>query len=38
VRSFIFGILFTITETPADLRLHLVIDNYATHKHSKVKT
>ena len=25
-------------ETPADLTLHLVIDNYATHKHSKVKT
>ena len=26
------------TETPGDLTLHLVIDNYATHKHSKVKT
>ena len=25
-------------ETPGDLTLHLVIDNYATHKHSKVKT
>ena len=25
-------------ETPADLTLHLVIDNYATHKHLKVKT
>jgi len=25
-------------ETPADLTLHLVIDNYATHKHPKVKS
>ena len=24
-------------ETPADLDLHLIVDNYATHKHSKVK-
>jgi hypothetical protein len=24
-------------KTPADLTLHLVIDNYATHKHPKVK-
>ena len=24
-------------ETPADLDLHLVVDNYATHKHAKVK-
>jgi transposase len=24
--------------TPADLTLHLIIDNYATHKHSKVKS
>ncbi len=24
-------------ETPADLDLHLIIDNYATHKHPKVK-
>jgi len=24
-------------ETPADLDLHLVVDNYATHKHPKVK-
>ena len=26
------------TETPADLDLHLVVDNYATHKHPKVQT
>ena len=25
-------------ETPQDLDLHLIIDNYATHKHPKVKT
>jgi len=25
-------------ETPADIDLHLVVDNYATHKHPKVKT
>jgi len=25
-------------ETPADLTLHLIIDNYATHKHAKVKS
>ena len=25
-------------ETPADLDLHLIVDNYATHKHAKVKT
>jgi transcriptional regulator with XRE-family HTH domain/transposase len=25
-------------ETPADLTLHLIIDNYATHKHPKVKS
>src|SRR5215469_5749828 len=25
-------------QTPADLTLHLVIDNYATHKHPKVKS
>ncbi|MBA4148849.1 MAG: IS630 family transposase [Verrucomicrobia bacterium] len=25
-------------ETPAELQLHLIIDNYATHKHPKVKT
>jgi transposase len=25
-------------ETPADLDLHLIVDNYATHKHPKVKT
>jgi transposase len=24
-------------ETPADLDLHLIVDNYATHKHAKVK-
>src|SRR5487761_2432723 len=24
-------------ETPADLDLHLIVDNYATHKHSKVQ-
>jgi len=24
-------------ETPAELDLHLIVDNYATHKHSKVK-
>ena len=24
-------------ETPADLGLHLIVDNYATHKHSKVR-
>jgi len=26
------------TETPADLDLHLIVDNYATHKHPKVKS
>ncbi len=26
------------TETPADLNLHLIVDNYATHKHPKVKS
>ncbi len=26
------------TETPPDLDLHLVVDNYATHKHPKVKS
>jgi transposase len=25
-------------ETPAELTLHLIIDNYSTHKHAKVKT
>jgi len=25
-------------KTPTDLTLHLVIDNYATHKHRKVKS
>ena len=25
-------------ETPADLELHLIIDNYSTHKHARVKT
>jgi transposase len=25
------------TETPANLELHLIVDNYATHKHPKVK-
>ena len=25
-------------ETPAELAIHLVVDNYATHKHPKVKT
>ena len=25
-------------QTPADLDLHLIVDNYATHKHPKVKT
>ena len=25
-------------QTPADLALHLIVDNYATHKHPKVKT
>jgi len=25
-------------ETPKDLDLHLIVDNYATHKHAKVKT
>ena len=25
------------TQTPADLDLHLIVDNYATHKHPKVK-
>ena len=25
-------------ETPADLQLHLIIDNYSTHKHDRVKT
>jgi transposase len=25
-------------QTPADLTLHLIIDNYATHKHPKVKS
>ena len=25
-------------ETPPDLDLHLIVDNYATHKHQKVKT
>lgn len=25
-------------ETPADLDLHLIVDNYATHKHPRVKT
>lgn len=25
------------TETPKDLDLHLIVDNYATHKHEKVK-
>ena len=25
-------------ETPAGLDLHLIVDNYATHKHPKVKT
>jgi transposase len=25
------------TETPAELDLHLIVDNYATHKHPKVK-
>ena len=25
-------------ETPADFDLHLIVDNYATHKHPKVKT
>ena len=25
-------------ETPSDLDLHLIVDNYATHKHEKVKT
>jgi transposase len=25
------------SETPADLDLHLIVDNYATHKHPKVK-
>lgn len=24
-------------ETPSDLELHLIVDNYATHKHAKVK-
>jgi transposase len=24
-------------ETPADLQLHLIVDNYATHKHEKVR-
>lgn len=24
-------------ETPKDLNIHLIVDNYATHKHSKVK-
>jgi transposase/transposase-like protein len=24
-------------ETPAELKLHLIVDNYATHKHEKVK-
>jgi transposase len=24
-------------ETPKDLDLHLIVDNYATHKHAKVK-
>jgi len=26
------------TETPTELALHLIVDNYATHKHPKVKT
>jgi transposase len=26
------------TETPADLYLHLIVDNYATHKHPRVKS
>ena len=26
------------TETPADLDLHLIVDNYATHKHPKVQS
>lgn len=26
------------TETPADLELHLIVDNYATHKHPKVQS
>ena len=26
------------TETPANLDLHLIVDNYATHKHPKVKS
>jgi len=26
------------SETPADLDLHLIVDNYATHKHPKVKS
>jgi transposase len=26
------------TETPAELDLHLIVDNYATHKHPKVKS
>jgi transposase len=25
-------------ETPAELDLHLIVDNYATHKHPKVKS
>lgn len=25
-------------ETPQDLDLHLIVDNYATHKHEKVKS
>ena len=25
------------SETPADLELHLIIDNYGTHKHPRVK-
>jgi transposase len=25
-------------ETPADLDLHLIVDNYGTHKHPRVKT
>ena len=26
------------TETPAELDLHLIVDNYATHKHPKVQS
>lgn len=26
------------TETPAELELHLIVDNYSTHKHPKVKS